>query len=852
MQQEGQWTRDIESVFAELSSQPQGLSHNEARARFLRDGKNEITMHQRTTLVGVIFRQFVSPLILILLFAAVVTLYLDEFFEAVVILVAVGVSVGLSAYQEYGAERIISALQKYIINRATVLRDGRDVDIDATELVVGDVVRLQFGTKIPADARVIDAHDVTVDESVLTGESLPVHKKDTVVESSVLGERSNTLFAGTLMVGGNATAVVTAIGDSTEFGKIAASIVETKKVTTPVQDAVKSASLYISCIALVVVVIIFALGVGRGESIIHMLVLSAAVAVGAVPEALPITLTVILSRGVGRIAEKGGLVSTLEAAETLGSTTLILTDKTGTLTHAELSLEHVFSLAHIKHPQHHLHIKSFERELLITAYTNIEALAVVKGKTKQERTYTGNPFEVALLKAIHGHAIHDADLQKGMSILPFNSTRKYSASFDGERTVFLGAPDILLAHAHVDAETRDACTRFLAERSEAGERLIGLSVREGKHEKPEGSDMKGIFVLSDTIRSDVKEAIVDIEKTGVAVKVISGDLPGTVQYIARQVGIDAGTEEILTGEKIAQLSDDDLKKVLPSIRIFARVTPEDKQRIGRLYQELGEIVAMTGDGVNDAPALKAMNVGVALGSGTDVAKGAADIILLENSFKTIADSIHEGRIIKTNIRKVFVYLMSTSLDEVFVIAGALLSGLSLPLTALQIIWVNLLTGTLPALAFAHDMKQSSVSRMREPIFSRPVQILAIGVGALSSLCMFFLYYMLEMRIESTQLAQSVFFMCFALYILAVSYSFVDLERNLWQYMPFRNMKLNVSNAMGAVLVFITAYHPSAQQLFGLTYVPYAYLSIVVVWCVLNVLLVEGAKYALKKYMQVHA
>jgi P-type Ca2+ transporter type 2C len=359
-------------------------------------------------------------------------------------------------------------------------------------------------------------------------------------------------------------------------------------------------------------------------------------------------------------------------------------------------------------------------------------------------------------------------------------------------------------------------------------------------------------VLSDRIRIDVKEAIADIEKAGVAVKVISGDMPGTVQYIAHEVGIDARTEDIMTGERIASLSDEELVALLPHIRIFARVTPEDKLRIGRLYQSMGEIVAMTGDGVNDTPALKAMNVGVALGSGTDVAKSAADIILLEDSFKTITDAIHEGRVIKANIRKVFVYLMSTSLDEVFVIAGALISGLALPLTALQIIWVNLLTGTLPALAFAHDTKASPISRTRESIFSRPIQALSIGVGALSSFLMFILYYILSLYIPDAPLAQSIFFLCFALYILAVSYSFVDLERNIGRYAAFSNWKLNIANLIGIVLIFVTAYHPFTQAIFGLVTVPLVYLSIVVFWCMANVALTEMAKFVLRKYGQMRA
>lgn len=841
------WAEDIDALLRVLVSSPGGLSVDEAVRIRTQAGQNHIPERDGAGLAQALGRQFASPLIGILVFAALVTAYLHEYTEAIVIILAVAVNVALSAYQEYSAEKTIAALRQYVRATATVVRAGEEITIPAEEVVPGDILITRYGEKVVADARIVESSEASADESILTGESLPVRKHAGIVESDIVSERTNTLFAGTLLVTGTARSIVVHTGPTTELGKIAASIAGTDKASTPVQNAVRSVSWYIFAIALVIVAAIFFLGVQRGEDVLDMLVLSAAVAVGAVPEALPIALTVILAIGVARIAGRGGLVNKLEAAETLGSTTLILTDKTGTLTTGKLSLERILERSAIVSNLRREEDRESDRAeaLLALAYTNIEAF-VVAGEGNAGPTYSGNPLEVALLRTIHERGIDDVRLRKGESVRAFNSAHKYSASYDGAQTVFLGAPDILADAAVMSEEDSIALRTFIAAQSDDGKRLVALAVRSGRHEKPEGCDFLGICILSDTIRESVARSIAHIRKSGVDVKVISGDLPGTVRHVAARVGIEADEDQMLTGARIAQMSDDELRAVLPGIRIFARVTPEDKLRVGRLYQSLGEMVAMTGDGVNDAPALKAMHIGIALGSGTDVAKSAADIVLLEDSFTTIADSVHEGRVIKANIRKVFVYLMSNSLDEVFVIAGALIAGLSLPLTALQIIWVNMVTGTLPALAFAYDTHASGGNRLRDPIFDTTTRFLALGIGAFSSLLLFALYAALSYGISDSAVAQSLFFACFSTYILAVSYSFVHLEKTMLHYVPFSNWRLNAANGAGLFLIAGTLYTPLGQTVFELVPPPFPYLPIVVAWCVGNVLLVECAKWAMRR------
>lgn len=855
---------DTHLVLEHLQTTTKGLSEEQANKRLSENGKNVIEQTKKTSFVSALFGQFKSPLIGILLFAAGVTIYLGEVIEPVVILLAVLVNVFLGAYQEFKAENTIEQLKRLVTNTTLVLRDGVPKEMNSEELVVGDIVLLQYGCRVPADIRILDHTDLKLDETILTGESLPVEKTNELVTEHSVALRSNYAFAGTLVASGNGTGVVTHTGAQTEIGKIAGSLSLSKKVLTPVQTAVKSISWYIFVIALFVVAGVFVLGISRGEPIFKMLVLSAAVAVGAVPESLPITLTVILSLGVFAISKRGGLIRKLAAAETLGSTTLILTDKTGTLTEGNLELEHVVAQAELEAIfktngvtdaqqmfQNSLplfdakHIQDAYKRLLLHAKENFSVVLThgEEGKT----VFSGNAFEVIL-----ANILHTADMwSKPTStiVLPFNSTNKYSVSVNEQSSqgaaktfTILGAPDKLLAASTFSDEQRMQLEMCIQGLSESGKRLVAIAQKKTDKEFVcEDVEFLGMFVFSDLLRDGIRENVERIIKKGVRVKMITGDLPGTARAIGNAVGISALPHEVLTGMQISDLSDDDLRAILPDIKIFARVTPADKLRIGTLYQELGEIVAMTGDGVNDAPSLKSMDIGISLSSGSEVAKSAADMVLLDNNFNTIVETISVGHSIKSNIQKVFVYLMSNSLDEVFVISGALIAGLALPLSALQIIWVNMLTGTLPALAFAYDTHTDHV-RTSKTIFDFRTKFLALGIGTLSSLLMFFLYYWLSETIPSQPVVQSIFFLCFALYVLVVAYSYVKFDKYLWQYNPFSNWRLNGSIGIGAALVLSTVYTALGQKVFGLVPVPSHYLWIVAAWIVVNVVLVELSKF----------
>jgi Ca2+-transporting ATPase len=605
-------------------------------------------------------------------------------------------------------------------------------------------------------------------------------------------------------------------------------------------------------VALVIVALIFSLGIYRGEDIYSMLVLSSAVAVGAVPEALPIALTVILSIGVFNIAKKGGLIRKLSAAETLGSTTLILTDKTGTLTKGQLTLDNVFSKDELLNIDFTKKIEDLSRDnldeskkkLFEIAYRNIQSTVDKTPEDKKDWIYSGSAFEVIMLKSIYDYNIDISNIKKNKLDLPFNSTNKYSISSNENEFIIMGAPDVLAIKSNLNEREKGIVENNFKLLSSEGKRLIAIACKSknGQNEDDiSGLDILGLFTFSDQLRPEVIGAIKDINKKGVKVKIITGDLEGTARFIAKQVGIEVGDNEVLSGAEIRDLSDSDLVTILPRIKLFVRVTPEDKLRIGNLYRSLGELVAMTGDGVNDSPALKAMDIGISLASGSDVAKSASDMILLDNNFKTIADTITEGHKIRSNIQKVFVYLMSNSLDEIFVITGALIAGLSIPFNALQIIWVNMLTGTLPALAFAYDHNITVKGNRGKSIFTQKIKFMAIGLGALSSFLLFILYLCLSKYINDLLLAQSIFFVCFATYVLSISYSMRDLDRPIYKYNPFSNTRLNIANIIGFGFIILSVTVPLLQEVFSLKSIPIGFWWIFISWNVLNIILIEVTK-----------
>ncbi|MBP9715129.1 MAG: cation-transporting P-type ATPase [Candidatus Pacebacteria bacterium] len=854
------WAIKTEEVIVGLQTTNNGLSEEEALARLKQYGSNTFHSREKKSVFMIFLKQFSSPLIFLLIGASILSLILGEWIDTGVILFAVLINISVGFYHEYNAESTLSKLSTYIKDRARVIRDGKEEEIDSSLLVPGDIIKISYGTRIPADARILTLNNLRVDEAILTGESLPIEKKEEVIElTSAIADQKNIAHAGTLVVEGYATAIVFATGNNTEIGKIAGIVSKINRTETPLQRGVSKLAWFIFIIVMFIVVIILVLGITRGEPLVPMLLLSSAVAVGAVPEALPIVLTMILAIGAMRIASKKGIIRKLTAAETLGSTTIILTDKTGTLTLADMQLKGLHTFSSILSEESktgdniNQHLSLEQKKLLEYAILNTDVSVENPQADEKNWSFRGRPFEVNIVKSaiLHHLPINNITQNSSMVVLPFNSTNKFSVAESGDKYIVMGAPDILLKKSKISKEDYLKIEKWIEETSRGGKRIIGLahfSRNENENfniSKVLDLEFLGMLTFYDPIRPEVPQAIKNIESHGMKMVLVTGDLVGTALAVSKELGWEVNEEQVITGNELRVLSEEELIALVPKIKIFARVTPEDKLRIGKAYQSTGEIVAMTGDGVNDAPALKAMDIGISLGSGSDVAKAAADLVLLDDNFETISLAIDEGRKILSNIRKSFVYLMSNSLDEVFVIGGSLLLALPLPITALQIIWVNLFTGSLPALAFAFEEntdKEKYVGHDLGLIFTKEVKVLTFGIGVLSSLFLFLLYYFLLKTGLELHVVRSIFFVCFSSYILVITFSFRSLRRSILSYNPFTNKKLNIAILISVFLLFFTMTVPFMRNIFEIAPLPLSWIPFIFLWLILNIVLVEGAKY----------
>lgn len=872
------WSVSPEELQAPLETNlKDGLTSQAASARIAQFGKNEFSIDKIPSALTIFLHQFKNPLIIVLLVATTFTLVLSEWVDASIIAFAILINTLLGFIQEYRAERAIADLRSYITERTRVIRNGTEKEIDSRDLVPGDIIHLTHGTRATVDARLIRTINLSIDESILTGESLPVSKQlEPLSDFAVLAERSNMVFAGTLIVEGSAYALVTKTGYDTEIGTLAKLARNTTSEKTPLQIAVGRLTwVIIACISLLVLGI-FVLGIQQGQPIYEMILISIAITVGAVPEALPIGLTAVLAIGVNRIAKKKGIMRSLVAAETLGSTTLIMTDKTGTLTEGHMELVGINSLEKLINnfsvsDQAQVRYSVEQKEILKLAVSNSDVTVEDDSLPPKDWSMSGSILETNIVRAaaIHGIRVTATEREVIHLKLPFSSVHKFSVSslpqhflpgaYDKyERPhVIVGAPDALLARAHMDKDDYLKAVESIEAMSDSGQRVLGIALVTPPHDKEhlQPDDISNVTFIGtisffDPIRTEVPAALKRITNYGVRVVMITGDLPGTARAVGRLLGWDINENSVVTGEQLLQLSDEELIEMLPHIQIFARVTPADKVRIAKLHQSRGEIVAMTGDGVNDGPALKAANIGIAVGSGSDVAKSMADLVLINDNFETIVASIEEGKLMLANIRKIFVYLMSNSLDEIILIGGSIVAGVAMPFTAAQIIWVNLFTGSIPAIAYAFDKQpELKSSKGGKTFFDKTVLFLVIGVGTLSSLLLLALYLSLLSLDVPQSIAQSVLFMCFSSYILAVAFSFRNLRAPVYTYSITENRPLLGGVIIGFILLFLTMYTPFFQSIFKLAPLPAVWLFFVVIWLAFNVLLVETAKWFANKYLQ---
>ncbi len=868
------WMLSLSEVFKHLQTSEQGLSLTEVEKRIALFGLNTIEERKPLNRVKIFLKQFKSPLIFMLLIAGGITLALRDTKDSFFILLAAVVNAALGYYQEQKAETALEHLRSYVTKRTRVIRAGRESEIDAEELVPGDVIRIIQGDRIPADARLIHVSDLDVDQSMLTGESLPVHKDNREApEHAPLGDQHCMIFGGTVAVAGFGTAVVTATDAYTQLGQIAKLVNRPQENKTPLQKALAEFASRASGFVLIFATVLFFVASLSGISTINAFLIAVAVVVSAIPEGLPIVITIILAIGVQRLAKHKGIVRQLSAAETLGSTSVILTDKTGTLTQAKMTL------AGIRIFEAEPAIKdavSQEEFLLHTALLNVDVSIENPADHHNDWRLLGKPLEVALVKGAAQRNIHFPTIKSGkqvLHVLPFNSLNKFSASvYKMPSTWFaarfkkqepyvlslMGAPEMLLKMSDSSPAEHDRILSDIRIMANAGERVVGVAVKElesmdgfqiKNHEHLKGLRFLGTFSLRDPLRPTAIKALQTVEHSGIKVVIVTGDHEGTATAIARELGIQIGPENIIDGMALDEMSPTDLTSRLELLKIVSRVSPQGKMKIVKAFQARGDIVAMNGDGINDAPALKQANIGIAMGSGTDVSKDVSELVLLDDNFETIVAAVIEGRRILGNIRKAIVYMTSTILSEIVLIGGSLIIGIPIPINPLQILWINFFTDSFPGIALAFekglDVTHAPV-RGGAGIFNGEMKFLIAVNGTISSLLLYGAYDLLLRMGFDPAIVRSFTYAALGTYGLLMVLSIRSLRRSIFSYNPFTNKALNFSIIGGIGLTFVVLYVPVLQRYFGTVALPPLWVAGVFVFGLCNLLLIELTKMFFQK------
>ncbi|MBT8093212.1 MAG: cation-translocating P-type ATPase [Gammaproteobacteria bacterium] len=731
-------------------SADQGLSGRDASAELAQVGPNEIEAEKAASPLELLAHQFADVMIVLLLAAAVISGLIGDIVDTIAILVIVVLNATIGVIQEYRAQRAIAALRRLAAPIAVVMRDGRHRRIPARDVVPGDVVLIEAGDVVPADLRVIESTDLGIDESALTGESVPVAKSETVVDAAdvAVAERLNMAYKSTLVTRGRGTGVVVATGRATEIGRIADLLRAARQVRTPLQQRLARFSRRVALAVLGICAIVFATGLLQGQPLLLMFLTALSLAVAAVPEALPAVVTLALGLGARRLGDRHALVRRLPAVESLGSVTYICADKTGTLTENRMTLAVTHaSGAEYEEPGAELPDAIRQRIGKVLALCNdVDA-----------ETLQGDPTEVALVEAANAAGFDKAELARAMprvAELPFDAERRYMVtlhrSAEGLLALVKGAPERIVEGC-VDRLTElgrqvmdeEAVLRDADALASRGYRVLGLACSqdfsdedETKAELESSWTFLGLVGLIDPARPGVVDAIRQCRSAGIVPVMITGDHPVTAAAIAGELGIPNDASQSLTGQELAALSEGELEDRVEGIRVYARVDPEQKIRIVKALQAKGHFVAMTGDGVNDAPALKAATIGIAMGQrGTEVAREAAEVVLLDDSFETIVAAVGEGRRIYDDIRKFIRYTMTSNSGEIWVLVLAPLLGLPLPLLPLHILWINLVTDGLPGLALSAEPAERNVMQRKprppeESIFSREMVAHIFFVGLL--------------------------------------------------------------------------------------------------------------------------
>jgi Ca2+-transporting ATPase len=842
-------------VVSRLGSKTEGLDEEEAKLRLSRFGRNELEPEKKPSSAGIFLRQFKSVLVIILLAATLISLALGETVDAAVILAIVFAISVLGFVQEYRAEKALEALKRMAALTATVVRGGVESEIPARELVPGDVVVLSVGDKIPADMRLVETVNLRIDEASLTGESVSSEKGiDPVPQDSPLVDRTCNAYAGTVVSYGRGRGVVFSTGQATEFGKIASMMQAAPKVKTPLELRIESVGRVLGAIMVGASVLVLVVGLARGQPLLEMFLWSVSLAVAAVPEALPAVVTGGLAIGVRRMAKRNAIVRRLPAVETLGSTTIICSDKTGTMTKGEMTVRRIF----VGKELYEVTGSGYEPrgEILkdgIPALNDDLSLIARVGALCNDAPMTvasltrvvGDPTEIALLviAAKAGEKVERLKLTYPRIFeAPFTSERKRMTTVhnapDGQLLCCMkGALETVLPScesAYFEGRSVPMDQAMIRRVHDVGEQMASDALRvlafafkamsnvrsDFERNSESGLVFLGLMGMIDPPREEVKEAVRKCDTAGIKVVMITGDHKATAEAVARELGLLSSKRKVLSGAELDRLQGNEFEGLVEDVAVYARVSPEHKLRIVTALKKKGHIVAMTGDGVNDAPALKNANIGIAMGiTGTDVTKEAADIVLADDNFASIVAAVEEGRVIYDNIRKYLLFLLSANTGELLIMLSAVLFGFPLPLVPVQILYVNLATDGLPALALGIDPPVQDLMRRhpRNPKLSvfAGLKGWIAGITLLMSLVMMSLFaYGLSSRglVE----ARSLMFMAIIVFELVFAFSCRSQSQTIFRLGVTSNKYLVAAVLSQLCLLLLIMYVPSVARLFEVT------------------------------------
>ncbi|HHY81733.1 MAG TPA: cation-translocating P-type ATPase [Clostridiales bacterium] len=885
--------QSIQEVSANLNTDTSnGLTSEEARLRLEKYGPNELEHKEGTGIFQMFIEQLKDYMVLILIAASLVSILVKEVVDSIVIIGIVIINAVLGVVQEYRANKALEALKKMSAPHAKVIRDGKEAAIPAAELVPGDLVILETGDYIPADVRLTSSVNLKVEEAALTGESVPVEKDASKrLEGDVgLGDQVNCGFMSTLVTYGRGTGIVTATGMNTVIGNIARMIQEDSQEDTPLQRKLAQLGKLLGTACLVICAVVFVLGLTRGEDILGMFMTSVSLAVAAIPEGLPAVVTIVLALGMQRMVQHNSIMKKLHAVETLGSTTVICSDKTGTLTQNQMTIVKMYTLGQEidvsgegYNPAGSLTIEGKEvnlseqpaaaRLLEIQALCNDARLEHVTEGGSDEWRIIGDPTEGAMIVAAAKAGIDRDEINKAqprLQEIPFDSQRKlmttYHQTRDGKLAAFTkGAPDILVERCTyvmkkdgtIAPITPEDINEIINENKNLASqafRVLAMAYKPvpeiPEHPTPDKDEQGLVFCglvgMIDPPRPEAIEAIKVCKTAGIRAVMITGDYRDTAAAIARQLGIISSDDEVLTGAELNQMSDQQLDEAVRKVSVFARVSPEHKVRIVQAMKNNGEIAAMTGDGVNDAPALKRADIGVAMGiTGTDVTKESADMIITDDNFSSIVAAVEEGRVIYSNIRKFVFFLMSCNVGEILIIFLSMLFNWEIPLLPIHLLWINLLTDAFPALALGTEKKEPGLMEVpprdpNESIINKDMLINIIVQSLVMTAAVLFSFYY-GWKNHGLDMGRTYALVTLILCELLRAYTARSERLPLWKLGVFSNRNMNLAAIVSFGLLLVIMFIPAFRDIFRIEYFHFGDWDFVVLMAVLPLIFGELTK-----------